>query len=129
MGCCIPRKQCISISTATTNKKKLSKNILKKHAKSYEFSNKIKYCPFSMLEQYYRQSPILDIDLSFSSESLFFDSSKDITGDNVYNVYNVYNEKNQKKIKSLMKKLRDLSSSEVNNCKKYFMANKKRIKN
>ena len=126
MGCCIPRKQYISISTATTNKKKLSKNILKKNAKSYEFSNKHKYSPFSKLEQYYRQSPILDIDLSFSSESLFFDSSKDITGDNVYNVYN---EKNQKKIKSLMKKLRDLSSSEVNNCKKYFMANKKRIKN
>ena len=126
MGCCIPRKQYISISTATTNKKKLSKNILKKHAKSYEFSNKHKYSPFSKLEQYYRQSPILDIDLSFSSESLFFDSSKDITGDNVYNVYN---EKNQKKIKSLMKKLRDLSSSEVNNCKKYFMANKKCIKN
>ena len=126
MGCCIPRKQYISISTATTNKKKFSKNILKKSAKSYEFSNKIKYCPFSMLEQYYRQSPIFDISLSFSSESLFFDSSKDITGDNVNNVYN---EKNQKKIKALMRKLKDLSSSEVNNCKKYFMANKKRIKN
>ena len=126
MGCCIPRKQCISISTATTNKKKLSKNILKKNAKSYEFSSKHKYSPFSMLEKYYRQSPILDINLSFSSESSFFDSSKDITGDNI-NI--VYNEKNQKKIKSLMKKLKDLSSSEVNNCKKYFMANKKRIKN
>ena len=123
MGCCIPRKQYISISTATTNKKKLSKNFLKKNAKSYEFSNKHKYSPFSKLEQYYRQSPILDIDLSFSSGPFFFDSSKDITGDNVYN------EKNQKKIKALMKRLKDLSSSEVNNCKKYFMANKKRIKN
>ena len=126
MGCCIPRKQYISISTATTNKKKFSKNILKKSAKSYEFSNKHKYSPFSKLEQYYRQSPIFDSSLSFSSESLFFDSSKDITGDNVNNVYN---EKNQKKIKALMRKLKDLSSSEVNNCKKYFMANKKRIKN
>jgi len=123
MGCCIPRKQCISISTATTNKKKLPKNMLKKNAKSFEFSHKHKYSPFSELEQYYRESPRLDINLSFSSDSFSFDSSKDITDDNINN------EKNQKKIKALMKRLRDLSSSEVNNCKIYFMDNKKRIKN
>ena len=123
MGCCIPRKQCISISTITTNKKKFPKNILKKNAKSFEFSHKHNYSPFSELEQYYSQSPILDISLSFSSDSLFFDSSKDITDDKIYNG------KNQKKIKTLMKKLKDLSSSEVNNCKIYFMDKKKRIKN
>jgi len=123
MGCCIPRKKCISISTATTNKKKLPKNWLKKNAKSFEFSSKHKYSPFTELEQYYRQSPILDVDLSFSSDSIFFDSSKNITYDTIYN------EKDQKKIKALMRRLKDLSSSEVNNCKKYFMDNKKRIKN
>ena len=123
MGCCIPRKQCISISTATTNKKKLSKNILKKNAKSFEFISKHKYSPFTELEQYYRESPVLDINLSFSSDSFFFDSSKNITNNNINN------EKNQKKIKILMRRLKDLSSSEVNNCQKYFMDNKKRIKN
>ena len=123
MGCCIPRKQCISISTATTKKKKLPKNRLKKNAKSFEFSHKHKYSPFSELEQYYRESPRLDINLSFSSDSFSFDSSKDITDDNIKN------EKNQKKIKALMKRLKDLSLSEVNNCKIYFMDNKKRIKN
>ena len=97
--------------------------MVKKNAKSFEFSSKHKYSPFTELEQYYRQSPILDVDLSFSSDSIFFDSSKNITYDTIYN------EKDQKKIKALMRRLKDLSSSEVNNCKKYFMDNKKRIKN
>ena len=124
MGCCIPRKQCISISTITTNKKKFPKNILKKNAKSFEFSHKHKYSPFSELEQYYSQSPILDISLSFSSDSLFFDSLKKVNDDDI-----VASEKNKKKIKILMRRLKNFSSYEVNNCKKYFMDNKKRIKN
>ena len=124
MGCCIPRKQCIAISTSSTNKKKLPNNILKKNAKSFEFSRKNKYSPFEELEQYYRENPILDIKLSFSSDSLFFDSLKKVNNDDI-----VASEKNKKKIKILMRRLKNFSSYEVNNCKKYFMDNKKRIKN
>ena len=123
MGWSIPRKKYIAISSGTTNKKKLPILTLKKNAKSFEFTNKKNYSPFSELKQYYGVSPKLDIDLSFSSDSFIFESSKNLTDDNIYN------EKNMKKIKTLMKRLKDLSSSEVNNCKRYFMNKKKLTKN
>ena len=123
MGCCIPKKPCISF--VNTNKKSTQiKTTI--NEKTYDFFN-IKDLNKSLasleLKKYYLSSPIPDIKLNNSSNMEFNCSFQNIKNKK---------KKNKKKIKESMKKLKELSSREVNNCQKYFkmkILNEKRTTN
>ena len=119
MGCCIPRKQCISL--VTTNKKSIQK-ILSKNEKLYNlrnFKHLNKYLSNFELQKYYNiTSPLQDLKIStLSSNELFPQPQK-------HNTENKHI--NKRKIKASMNRLKNLSLLEVNNCQKYFNAIKKK---
>ena len=100
MGCCIPRKHCISL--VTTNKKSTQK-ILSKNERLYNLRN------------YYLSSPRQDLKISTLSSTEFFPQTQKQNTEK--------KPKNKKKIKASMNRLKNLSFLEVNNCQKYFIAN------
>ena len=118
MGCCIPRKQCISL--VTTNKKSIHK-ILSKNEKQTlrNFKHLNKYLSNFELQKYYNISSSLhDLKINtLSSNELISQSQKQ---------NNESKPKNKKKIKASMNRLKNLSFLEVNNCQKYFNAIKKK---
>jgi len=113
MGCCIPKKPCISF--VNTNKK--STQI--KTGKTYDRFNMKdlnKSLASSELKKYYLSSTIPDLKLNCSSNTEFNSPFQNIKNERP---------KNKKKIKESMKKLKELSSREVNNCQKYFIKKQK----
>lgn len=116
MGCCIPRKQCISLMT--TNKKSTQK-IFSKNEKLYNlrnFKHLNKYLANFELQKYYLSSPLQDIKISTLSSNEFFAQPQKQNTEN--------KPINKKKIKASMNRLKNLSYLEVNNCQKYFTINK-----
>jgi hypothetical protein len=113
MGCCIPRKQ--SISLVTTNKKS-TQNLFSKNGRLFNFRNLKelnKYLAAYELQKYYLTSPLQEIKIStLSSSEVFPQPQKHNTEKKP---------KNKKKIKASMNKLKNLSFLEVNNCHKYFI--------
>ena len=119
MGCCIPRKQCISL--VTTNKKSIQK-ILSKNEKLYslrKIKHLNKYLSNYELQKYYNMtSPLQDLKINtLSSNELFAQPQKQNTENKPIN---------KKKIKASMNRLKNLSFLEVNNCQKYFNEIKKK---
>ena len=116
MGCCIPRKQCISLVTIN---KKNSKKIITKNAKTFDSSHSIgkinKYLGSIILQKYYLPFPNQDMNISISSNTFLFPPRN--------KTYDI--EKNKKKIRASMKKLKEISTLEVNNCQKFFIKQKK----
>ena len=113
MGCCIPRKHCISL--VTTNKKS-TQNLFSKNGRLFNFRNLKelnKYLAAYELQKYYLTSPLQEIKIStLSSSEVFPQPQKHNTEKKP---------KNKKKIKASMNKLKNLSFLEVNNCHKYFI--------
>ena len=119
MGCCIPRKQCVSL--VTTNKKSIQK-ILSKNEKLYNlrnFKHLNKYLSNFELQKYYNiTSPLQDLKINtLSSNELFAQPQNQNTENKPIN---------KKKIKASMNRLKNLSFLEVNNCQKYFNEIKKK---
>ena len=119
MGCCIPRKQCISL--VTTNKKSIQK-ILSKNEKLYslrKIKHLNKYLSNYELQKYYNMtSPLQDLKINtLSSNELFAQPQNQNTENKPIN---------KKKIKASMNRLKNLSFLEVNNCQKYFNEIKKK---
>jgi hypothetical protein len=115
MGCCIPRKHCISL--VTTNKKSTQK-ILSKNERLYNlrnYTNLNKYLATFELQKYYLSSPRQDLKISTLSSTEFFPQTQKQNTEK--------KPKNKKKIKASMNRLKNLSFLEVNNCQKYFIAN------
>jgi hypothetical protein len=115
MGCCIPRKHCISL--VTTNKKSTQK-ILSKNERLYNlrnYTNLNKYLATFELQKYYLSSPRQDLKISTLSSTEFFPQPQKQNTEK--------KPKNKKKIKASMNRLKNLSFLEVNNCQKYFIAN------
>ena len=117
MGCCIPRKQCISL--VTTNKKSTQKRSSKNEKLNNfrNFKHLSKYLPIFELKKYYHSSPLQDIKISTLSSNEFCPQPQNQNTEN--------KPKNKKQIKASMKKLKNLSFLEVNNCQKYFIGKKK----
>ena len=119
MGCCIPRKQCISL--VTTNKKSIHK-IFSKNEKLYslrKIKHLNKYLSNYELQKYYNMtSPLQDLKINtLSSNELFAQPQNQNTENKPIN---------KKKIKASMNRLKNLSFLEVNNCQKYFNEIKKK---
>ncbi len=116
MGCCIPKKPCVFF--ANTNKKSTQIKT-GKNEKTYDRLNikdLNKSLASSELKKYYLSSTIPDLKLNCSSNTEF---------NSLFQNKNNERPKNKKKIKESMKKLKELSSYEVNNCKKYFIKKQK----
>ena len=116
MGCCIPKRPCISL--VTTNKKSTQK-VSTNYEKSFLHQNSKdlnKYLSYFELTKYYLPFPILNSEKSLSADSHLNLNSP---------IQNNNNEKKKKKIKDSMNKLKKLSLLEVNDCKKYFIERKK----
>ena len=101
MGCCIPRKQCISL--VTTNKKSIQK-ILSKNEKLYNlrnFKHLNKYLSNFELQKYYNiTSPLQDLKINtLSSNELFAQPQNQNTENKPIN---------KKKIKASMNRLKNL---------------------
>ena len=119
MGCCIPRKQCVSL--VMTNKKSIHK-IFSKNEKLYslrKIKHLNKYLSNYELQKYYNMtSPLQDLKINtLSSNELFAQPQKQNTENKPIN---------KKKIKASMNRLKNLSFLEVNNCQKYFNEIKKK---
>ena len=119
MGCCIPRKQCVSL--VTTNKKSIHK-IFSKNEKLYslrKIKHLNKYLSNFELQKYYNiTSPLQDLKINtLSSNELFAQPQNQNTENKPIN---------KKKIKASMNRLKNLSFLEVNNCQKYFNEIKKK---
>jgi len=118
MGCCIPRRHCISL--VTTNKKSTQK-IFAKNERLYNLRNLKhlnKYLATFELQKYYLSSPLQDIKISTLSSNEFFSQPQKQNTEN--------KPINKKKIKASMNRLKNLSKLEVNNCQKYFVIPKKK---
>ena len=114
MGCCILRRKCVSIITT----KKSTQIRTSKYEKQLDRLHFSKSLANFELQKYYVSEPIpkLKRDYSYSKAYLFSQNNNKLTDNN---------DKNQKKIKESMRRLKELSSAEVNNCQKYFFKNKK----
>ena len=114
MGCCILRRKCVSIITT----KKSTQNRTSKYEKQLDRIHLSKSLANFELQKYYisESMPELKRDYSYSKPYLFSPN---------YNKLTDSNDKNKKKIKESMRRLKELSSAEVNNCQKYFFKNKK----
>ena len=114
MGCCIPRKKCVSIITTTKKSAQIRTSKYEKALDRLHFSKSL--ANFE-LQKYYVTGPIHKLTKdSFSKTYLFSTSHNKLTDKN---------DKNQKKIKESMRRLKELSSVEVHNCPKYFFRNEK----
>ena len=116
MGCCIPRKKCITFVTA--NKKSTHTKTTK-----YEKLNESIYLNKSLacleLQKYYLPIPIENLRENPSiNKNIYSPIQSQITK----------KDKNKIKIKQTMNKLKNLSLKEVYNCQKYFISNKNNIK-
>ena len=99
MGCCIPRKKCIFFVNAN---KKNTQIITTKCEKLSERFNINKSMANLQLQKYYLPIPV--------QNNCLFENK-------------ISRKINIKKIKRSMNKLKELSSKEVNNCRRYFIFN------
>ena len=113
MGCCIPKRKCISV--ITSNKK--STPIKKANCEKSDKINLNKSISYLILEKYYLPFTVQEqsVKLNSSSNTDFF-----FTFQNPIDNTNINNKINTKKVKESMRKLKDFSLTEVNNCVKYF---------
>jgi hypothetical protein len=113
MGCCIPKRKNISVLTI----KKGTQIESAKYEKSNDRTNINKPLAHLELQKYYlpipnqEQNPKLN---SSSNTDIVFSFQNPL--ENIGNS----NKINSKKIKESLRILKDISSSEVNNCTKYF---------
>lgn len=114
MGCCIPRKKCVSIITTTKKSTQIRTSKYEKALDRLHFSKSL--ANFE-LQKYYVTGPIHKLTKDSFSKTYLFSPR--------YNKLTDKNDKNQKKIKESMRRLKELSSVEVHNCPKYFFRNEK----
>ena len=111
MGCCIPKKQHISIVTSNKKSSNKASTSFEKSFKRKNIKELDGYLYYFELTKYYLPIPIQDSDKSSSSISdLYLDSP----------IQTIVNEKKKKKIKASMNKLKNISLLEVNDCQRYF---------
>ena len=114
MGCCLPRKKCVSIITTTKKSSQIRTSKYEKVLDRLHFSKSL--VNFE-LQKYYASGPIQILTKDSFLKTYFFSPNHNKLADN--------NGKNQKKIKESMRRLKELSSIEVHNCQKYFFMNEK----
>ena len=114
MGCCIPRKKCVSIITTAKKSSQIRTSKYEKVLDRLHFSKSL--ANFE-LQKYYVTGPIHKLTKDTYSKTYLFSPS--------HNKLNDKNDKNHKKIKESMRRLKELSLVEVHNCPKYFFGNEK----
>lgn len=119
MGCCIPRKPIITISFA--NKKTTTQIKTAKHEKvnDREIKDLNKSIVSMELKKYYYLSPGNDFKINSSTNTEFLIPFQKQLNEN--NNTNSNHKRNAKQIKESLKKLKELSCLEVNNCSKFFV--------
>ena len=110
MGCCIPKRKYISVLSTKKSTQIKSTKCEKSNVRTNLIAHlelQKYYLPFPNQEQNQKLNSSSNTDIVFSFQNPL---------ENIGN----YNKINSKKIKESLRILKDISSSEVNNCTKYF---------